>query len=180
MPYTNEHSARIKSPGTFDKFRRVNDAFGSGIHVIYGIKNGKSEVQAIRFDKDKFNAVDAKKWLSDHDKEYLSFEAAKKEESIEVYKSIFVECEGGNCSCEKSTEECKCEISGTKECPCQQTQMKKNKILCQNNLCETCPEDSHPSGGRCITKSGSRLAHRCDKGYTWDPDKRDCIRITKD
>lgn len=61
-PYPNEHAARLE-PAKYDSFARVNDAFGDGIDAIYGIKEGVSELQAIRFDKDKYTAEEAKQWL---------------------------------------------------------------------------------------------------------------------
>jgi broad specificity phosphatase PhoE len=66
MPLPNEHSVRIKSPGKYDKFRRVNDKLGKGKDAIYGIKNGKAELQAVRFDKKKYSIEDVKAWAKDH------------------------------------------------------------------------------------------------------------------
>jgi hypothetical protein len=62
----SEHSARQADPGQFDKFRRQNDAGGSGVHFIYGIKSGKSQIQAVRFSSDKFSVSEAKSWLVKH------------------------------------------------------------------------------------------------------------------
>jgi hypothetical protein len=76
MPFPNEHSGRLKDPDQFDRIRRENDKFGSGIDVIWGVKNNKSEIQAIRFDAKKFSASEAKKWLADHDHKTISFEPA--------------------------------------------------------------------------------------------------------
>ena len=79
MPYPNEHSARINNPDKYTRVRRSNDEFGKGIDVIYGItKDGKAEVQAIRFDKTKFTPDQAKDWLKKHDYKSIEFEAAKK------------------------------------------------------------------------------------------------------
>jgi hypothetical protein len=73
----NEHGARITDPGKFDKIRRQNNKFGEGIHAIFGVlPDGKTELQAIRFDKDKFTAEEAQKWLEDHDYGKAKFEAA--------------------------------------------------------------------------------------------------------
>lgn len=66
-PYPNEHACRILSPDGWDRVRRQNDKFGSGIHAIWGIKDNKSELQAIRFDKSKFTPAQAKKWCKDHE-----------------------------------------------------------------------------------------------------------------
>lgn len=55
MPYKNEHSCRINDPEKYDEFKRVNCAQkykDKCIDVIYGIKNGKSEIQAYRYKTD--------------------------------------------------------------------------------------------------------------------------------
>lgn len=91
MPSNIEHSARISDPSKYEKIRRKNNEFGAGIHVIYGVtKDGKSEVQAIHFDKDKFSAAEAKKWLKEHDYKSIEFVAAtEKSNIIELeYKSF--------------------------------------------------------------------------------------------
>jgi hypothetical protein len=87
-PYPNEHAARIKEPGQFDSFRRKNNEFGDGIHVIYGIKDEESEVQSIRFNKNKFTVVEAKKWLKDNNWKYISFEPASEEKGF--FKNIIL------------------------------------------------------------------------------------------
>jgi len=74
MPYPNEHSARMNEPGKYDTFARKNIA--PGLDIILGIKDGKSETQAYRFNKDKFTAEEARKWLDDHKEKPLSFEPA--------------------------------------------------------------------------------------------------------
>lgn len=75
-PYPNEHAARLTDPGQYDSIRRENDAGGPGIDFIYGIKDGKSELQAIRFDKTRFTPAEARKWLQDHDFSPIEFEEA--------------------------------------------------------------------------------------------------------
>lgn len=80
-PYPNEHSARLEDPNKYVRFRRQNNKFGDGIHAIWGItEDGKAELQAIRFDKDKFTVAEAKKWLKDHDYKPILFEPAAEEE----------------------------------------------------------------------------------------------------
>jgi len=78
MPYPSDHSARVRDPGDFKKesFRRKNIA--PGIDIIIGRLKGETTAttQAYRFDKNKFTAAQAKKWLKDHDVKYTSFEAA--------------------------------------------------------------------------------------------------------
>jgi hypothetical protein len=77
MPYPNEHAARLKEPSGYDRFRRENDKFGSGIHAIWGIKSGQAvELQAIRFDSKKFTVAEAKSWLKAHDYKPILFEPA--------------------------------------------------------------------------------------------------------
>lgn len=75
-PYPNEHAARLTNPDQYDEFRRENDAGGDGIDFIYGIKDGQSELQAIRFDKTKFSPGEAKAWLDRNDFSPILFEDA--------------------------------------------------------------------------------------------------------
>ena len=85
-PYPNEHAARLHDPGQYDAIRRVNDEGGPGIDFIYGIKSGKSEIQAIRFDAKRYTPAEARQWLKDHDFSPISFEEAtggRSEEEIE-------------------------------------------------------------------------------------------------
>ena len=90
MPFPNEISARLEDPGKFDKFRRENDAGGSGVDFIYGIKAGKSELQAIRFKADKFTTAQARAWLKSHDKSAISVTAATGEHEEFVSSSDVV------------------------------------------------------------------------------------------
>ena len=75
-PYPTEHAARQHDPKDYSEIRRKNDAFGPGISVIYGIKNGQTEVQSLRFAADKFTVAQAKKWLTEHKYSIGSLEAA--------------------------------------------------------------------------------------------------------
>ncbi len=75
-PYANEHAARIRDPDLFDDFRRENDRGGNGVDFIYGIKDGTSEIQAIRFDKDVFTVAEARAWLERNEFEPIEFEPA--------------------------------------------------------------------------------------------------------
>lgn len=83
-PYPHEHSARIRDPEDFipDSFRRKN--IEDGIDIILGkLKGGDDSmvVQAYRFDAEKFTPAQAKKWLKEHDVDYISFEEARKDKS---------------------------------------------------------------------------------------------------
>ncbi len=64
MPFPNEHAARQTDPKQYSSFRRGQPkGFPSGVFVVYGIKNGVSEIQTIRFKSNKWTAEEAKKWL---------------------------------------------------------------------------------------------------------------------
>jgi HK97 family phage major capsid protein/HK97 family phage prohead protease len=75
-PYPNEHAARLTDPEQYDLLRRENDAGGSGIDFIYGIKEGVSEIQAIRFRSSQFTPAEARDWLAEHDFSPIEFEEA--------------------------------------------------------------------------------------------------------
>jgi len=83
VPFENEHAGRMKAPGGFkaDSFRRKKIA--PGVSMIVGRKKGETTMtaQSVRFDKDKFTAAEARKWLADHDMKPLSFEAASSKEA---------------------------------------------------------------------------------------------------
>jgi len=79
MPYPQEHSCRLENPDKYDRFARKNcyqKHDGKCIDFIFGVKEGKSEVQAMRYDKDVWTEDAARKHCKDHDG---FFEAAKKE-----------------------------------------------------------------------------------------------------
>lgn len=81
-PYPNFHAARVKQPGLFVRIV-VLQTLPNGI-MIYGgpLKSdpgGSGVAQAYRFSKEKFTVVQAKKWLKDHNIEYILFEPAKAE-----------------------------------------------------------------------------------------------------
>lgn len=62
-PYPGEHSCRIHSPDKYDRFARKNCAAksnGKCIDHIYGIKEGKSELQAMRYKKGVWTASAAR------------------------------------------------------------------------------------------------------------------------
>jgi len=82
MPYPNEHSARVRNPGDFTRFRSKEIA--DGIRIILGkLKNKNAwDTQAYRFDVAKFTAAEAKQWLKEHDVKYISFEAAVENKKI--------------------------------------------------------------------------------------------------
>lgn len=76
MSNVGEHTARIKELDQFEKVRLQRNKFGDGIHVIYGETKGKSQVQSLRFDADKYTADTAKEWIAKHDYTPILFEQA--------------------------------------------------------------------------------------------------------
>ena len=87
-PYANEHAARLKDPAQYDSFARENDALGDGIDAIYGIKEGVSELQAIRFDAERYTPEQAREWLDEHDFEPIEFEEAIGEKADSMSNDI--------------------------------------------------------------------------------------------
>jgi len=81
-PYPNEHAARIEDPEQFDSFRRKNNEFKTGIHVIHGIKDNERLIQSIRFDSDMYTPEEAKAWLERNEFEYIKFEDAIEERAV--------------------------------------------------------------------------------------------------
>lgn len=79
-PYANEHACRLMDPGQFDSFARKNcnaKHDGKCIDFIFGIKAGKSSLQAMRYPKASWTAAAAKTHCGGHSG---SFEAAKEYE----------------------------------------------------------------------------------------------------
>ena len=90
MPYPGEHASRVKDPDLFvpKSFRRKGITDGVSI-VIGKLKTdptGSTVTQAYRFDKKKFTAEQARKWLKAHKIDTISFEAAKNEMTVTEFK----------------------------------------------------------------------------------------------
>jgi hypothetical protein len=85
-PYPNEHAARVRDPGAFEKnsFRRKK--LDTGIIIIIGHLKGETTTttQSYRFDADVFTAAEAKAWLKEHKIKYILFEKATGKENIAV------------------------------------------------------------------------------------------------
>lgn len=86
MPYPSEHSARMHSPGKFSKY--ASKEIAPGVRVILGINNGKTSVQAYRFNTSHFTADQAKAWLKRNGKSPISFEAASGGKTSELRKKL--------------------------------------------------------------------------------------------
>ncbi len=68
-PYENEFSCRLADPSNFDRFRRKNGAVkhqGKRIDFIFGIKNNKAVLQAMRYPKSIWKASEVKNHCTDH------------------------------------------------------------------------------------------------------------------
>lgn len=86
MPFVNEHAARQTDPAQYDSFARKELA--PGITAILGVKDGKTEVQSVRFDATKFEPEQAKKWLEEHDMKATVEAAVKKQIKLIVLNKV--------------------------------------------------------------------------------------------
>jgi hypothetical protein len=82
MPMPNYHSFRLKNPSQFDRFSYKKHE-SAGVDLVIGWKNNHSEIQAVRFDKDKFDMSQARKWMKEH-----NFSAIKTEKAKETNENI--------------------------------------------------------------------------------------------
>jgi hypothetical protein len=67
MPYSDEHSCRLIAPSEFEDFRRQNNfkqIDGKRVDAIWGVKDGTVELQALRYPKGVWTAVDARSHCS--------------------------------------------------------------------------------------------------------------------
>lgn len=89
----NEIWVRVKSPARYDpkSFRRITLSKEKGIHAVVAcpkgqFKGGKcqvgTEIQAYRFEKDKWTKSEAKKWVKEHKKSELELDLQKAYTSI--------------------------------------------------------------------------------------------------
>lgn len=88
-PFPNEHSCRLEDPGKYDRFARKNCEIkhdNKCIDVIFGIKSGKSEIQAMRYPKDIWDESAARNHCKSKGG---SFEAAAKEVSSMADNNLF-------------------------------------------------------------------------------------------
>jgi len=70
MPYTDEHSCRLIAPSEFDEFRRQNNwrqIDGKRVDAIWGIGNGGTDLQALRYPKNQWTSADARSHCSTQD-----------------------------------------------------------------------------------------------------------------
>lgn len=89
-PFPNEHACRLKDPAGFDSFARKNCAAkvdDKCIDFIYGIKDGKSTLQTMRYKKSIWDASAAKEHCKNHNG---TFEAASSESQDSGIKKYLV------------------------------------------------------------------------------------------
>jgi len=67
MPYPNEHSCRLEDPKKYERFRSSEkEISGKKVRMIFGFKkDGGSELQAIRYNKEIWKEADARKDCKD-------------------------------------------------------------------------------------------------------------------
>lgn len=82
MPYPSEHAARVHPPANYTSFARKTITLG--IDAIYGIRAGKSEIQAYRFDAKKFTAAQARAWCVKQGVKVILFEPASGDVNKEI------------------------------------------------------------------------------------------------
>jgi hypothetical protein len=83
------HRATILPKGQFERFKTHKHRFGTGVHVVWGVKpkakagprGGVVFVHALLFDKKRFTARKAKQWLKAHDYVARKFEAVVPKEA---------------------------------------------------------------------------------------------------
>jgi hypothetical protein len=67
-PYAGEHACRINQPEKYSKFARKNCFMkhsGKCVDVIFGINNGKSEIQALRMPTESWSKLAAETYCKD-------------------------------------------------------------------------------------------------------------------
>lgn len=93
MPFPNFHSARISQPGLFQRIVQIDEAERGAIRFIGGpLKSDPSdgaEIQAVRFDEDKYTPEQARAWLKEHDFKPISFESATKGDSADADAEVW-------------------------------------------------------------------------------------------
>jgi len=106
MPYPQEHSCRLEDPDKYDKFRRKNCAEKHDdkcIDHIYGIiSEDKSELQALRYNKETWTEASAKSHCKSKDG---TFEAAQKDDAKAADEGKSYRCECIECGHQMDSEE---------------------------------------------------------------------------
>lgn len=106
-PYSNEHAARQREPSTFveGSFRRKSIA--AGVDLILGRLrggDGSMQVQAVRFDRERFTPAQARRWLAEHDYKTTLEPATEVRDDGESEESTETETETSETKVEIETE----------------------------------------------------------------------------
>lgn len=82
--FPHEHAARLNDPDKYKSLRRENDKMGAGVDVIWGVPkdDGPVEIQAFRFDAERFTETQAKDWLKEHKYHAIEWEPSKPVEAV--------------------------------------------------------------------------------------------------
>jgi hypothetical protein len=86
MSLAIRHEARQQSPTSFHKLSKpTTHGMPDGISVVWGqTASGKNVVQSVTFDGARWPAVDAVKWLKDHDLHSAGFQTTRANENATV------------------------------------------------------------------------------------------------
>lgn len=78
-----EHNARQNDPMKYNVFRRSHpNRFPEGVDVIFGIKFGRAEIQAVRFNAEMWTVEDSQIWLRTYGFKDTVEAATKKSKNI--------------------------------------------------------------------------------------------------
>jgi len=94
MPYPNQHSARVRDPQGFEPDSMRTKQLGAGVSLILGkLRDGDGNLKAAsyRFDKEKFDAKQARAWLKAHGVSAYTLELAQDEHSESSAAEDFAE-----------------------------------------------------------------------------------------
>ena len=72
-----EHIALLEHPGRFESLHRKNDFLDEGVHTVFGVRDGRAELQAFFFQADKFTPLEARDWLQERGFQPLLFQGLK-------------------------------------------------------------------------------------------------------
>lgn len=90
-----EHRASLLDPDQFDEFTREDDKLGKGVSAVWGVRGGKTKLQAVRFDASEFSAEEAQEWLAEHNYDAAEFSTAEVPATKSFLKSEHERIVGG-------------------------------------------------------------------------------------
>jgi hypothetical protein len=80
-----EHVALQEESKVYTDYQRTDDKFEKGIHAVWGVlENGKTKLQSVRFDAEKFTVAAVKNWLIEHELKTSVIVAKAKEKTTFV------------------------------------------------------------------------------------------------